>query len=118
MIVEGLKRIQSRQSQWVRAFAVPLPFDENRFDLVVCLEVLEFTPNPGETLQELKRVLKPGGWLLVTNRIGWEAAWILGKTSPKEVFIRNLVDLGFHGIEILPWQKDYDLAWARKTFAI
>ena len=43
-----------------------LPWDDGSFDLVTCLDVLEHTPEDRVALQELRRVTKPGGWLLLT----------------------------------------------------
>lgn len=106
---------RSNAVDWMRAFAVPLPFAEGTFDVVVSLEVLEFTPSPPETLSELVRVLKPGGWLLITNRVGKEAPWILGKTHTKDEFPEILQSEGFQDVTVYPWQMDYDLAWARKS---
>jgi SAM-dependent methyltransferase len=49
--------------------AEALPFHDSTFDAVTCLEAIEFTPDPPATLRELVRVLRPGGVLLVTNRV-------------------------------------------------
>ncbi|HWF73731.1 MAG TPA: class I SAM-dependent methyltransferase [Solirubrobacteraceae bacterium] len=43
-----------------------LPWGDDSFDLVTCLDVLEHTPDDRVALQELRRVTKRGGWLLVT----------------------------------------------------
>ena len=43
-----------------------LPWPDETFDLVTCLDVVEHTPDDRATLLELRRVLRPGGWLLVT----------------------------------------------------
>lgn len=102
---------------WLRAWAVPLPFASQSFDVVVCLEVLEFTPNPRKTLSEMRRVLRPGGWLITTNRIGWQAPLILGRTFPKHRFPSVLERLGFVSVEIRPWQVDYDMALARRPWS-
>lgn len=99
---------------WVEAWARPLPFAPDHFDLVASLEVLEFTPDPRATLRELSRVLRPGGWLLVTNRIGWQARLILGRTFSPDAFSAALKQVGLIDVEVFPWQEDYDLAWARK----
>lgn len=101
---------------WVRAWAVPLPFSRSAFDLVMCLEVLEFTPHPEATLKELARVLRPGGWLLITNRVDWQAPLILGRTWSRETFHAILSRNGLQDVQVYPWQKTYDLAWARKAW--
>jgi SAM-dependent methyltransferase len=43
------------------------------FDLVYCHTVLHFTPRPGQMIQEIHRVLRPGGAaiLMVVNRRSW-----------------------------------------------
>lgn len=43
-----------------------LPWADDTFDLVTCLDVIEHTPDDRATLASLRRVTRPGGWLLVT----------------------------------------------------
>lgn len=43
------------------ANALQLPFADNTFDKVICSEVLEHIPDFKAALQEIERVLKPGG---------------------------------------------------------
>ncbi len=43
-----------------------LPWPPDTFDLITCLDVIEHTPDDRATLRELRRVGKPGGFLLVT----------------------------------------------------
>jgi ubiquinone/menaquinone biosynthesis C-methylase UbiE len=43
-----------------------LPWGDGTFGLITCLDVIEHTPDDRATLRELRRVCKPGGWLLVT----------------------------------------------------
>jgi ubiquinone/menaquinone biosynthesis C-methylase UbiE len=113
----GMLRVGRRhapRAQWVRGRADPLPFADGAFDIVVSLELIEFTPRPGDTLRELVRVLRPGGNLLVTNRVGREAPWILGRTVRRERFADVLRALGLQDVILYPWQVEYDLAWAWK----
>jgi len=70
MLALGRRLTPPGSTIWVQAWSVPLPFAEGSFDIVVSLEMLEFTPKPLVTLTEMVRVLCPGGWLLVTNRVG------------------------------------------------
>ena len=107
----------SNQVSWIQGWAVPLPLASETFDAVVCLEVTEFTPRPRSTISELRRVLRPGGWLLISNRIGWQAPLILGRTVSRRRFPGFLSEIGFTDVEVVPWQVDYDMAWARKPWS-
>ena len=44
-----------------------LPFQNQCFDVVLCLEVLEYVPSPAAALDELNRVLKPDGTLILST---------------------------------------------------
>jgi ubiquinone/menaquinone biosynthesis C-methylase UbiE len=115
MLALGRKLTAHPAVAWVRGWALPLPFPTGTFDFVVSLEMLEFTPNPRRTVQELVRVLRPGGWLLITNRVSRDARWIFGRTIRRANFSAFLESAGLNDIDVFPWQVDYDLAWARKT---
>ncbi|MCZ8197455.1 MAG: class I SAM-dependent methyltransferase [Flavobacterium sp.] len=49
-----------------------LPFNEERFDSMLCTEVLEHVFNIEELLSEFNRVLKKGGIALITTPFMWE----------------------------------------------
>lgn len=53
-----------------------LPFEDGMFDLMTCLDVLEHVPDDRLALRELRRVCKPGGWLLATVP-AYPALWSL-----------------------------------------
>ncbi len=92
-----------------------LPFDDGTFDAVTCLEALEFTPNPQDVLAELVRVLRPGGVLVTSNRIGRDAKIMPGRTFTPAEFKRLLGEFPLEDVRVHSWQMDYDLAWAIKT---
>lgn len=46
----------------VKADICNLPFQDNSFDVILCNHVLEHIPDDTKAMQELYRVLKPGGW--------------------------------------------------------
>lgn len=46
--------------------APALPFEDARFDAVIASSMLEYVPDAAVELREIRRVLKPGGWLLAT----------------------------------------------------
>jgi SAM-dependent methyltransferase len=47
--------------------AQPLPYPDESFDLVTCSEVLEHVENFRAVLREIRRVLKPGGLMVITT---------------------------------------------------
>ena len=48
-----------------QADVVGMPFAPNSFDSIICLGMIQHTPNPLETLQSLNKHLKPGGTIFV-----------------------------------------------------
>jgi SAM-dependent methyltransferase len=50
----------------VQANLEAMPFEADRFDLAVSFDVIEHLDNDREALRELRRVVRPGGLLLVT----------------------------------------------------
>ncbi len=80
------------------ADAFALPFHENSFDVVTCMDFLEHVHSPGLCIQEISRVLKPGGlfffhtfnrnlvsWVLVIKGVEW-----LVKNTPKNMHVIEL----------------------------
>jgi len=66
---------RGRGHEDVHAGAVEqLPWPDETFALVTCLDVIEHTPDDRVTLRELRRVLRPGGHLLVTVP-AYQALW-------------------------------------------
>lgn len=85
-----------------------LPLRDASFDLVISAGVIEYLPGDGPFLRELRRVLKPGGRLLlcVTNRYGYSESLhsllyrikkIPGVTGAASS-LRRLVVGGQHGV--------------------
>lgn len=95
--------------------AASLPFADGSFDAVTCVEALEFLLNPSAALHEMTRVLRPGGVLLVTNRVNWEARLMPGKAFSNSTMRDMLASAGLTQIEIRHWQECYDLVWAQKN---
>lgn len=52
-------------------------FSDGMFDLVLVWHVLEHLPDPRETLQEIHRIIKPGGSTIIAvpNFSSWQARW-------------------------------------------
>jgi SAM-dependent methyltransferase len=46
--------------------AEDLPFVSGFFDVVLCTQMLEYVPDPQQAIDEIHRVLRPGGYLLLS----------------------------------------------------
>lgn len=93
--------------------AETLPFPDNTFDVITCLEALEFMSDSQAVLREIVRVLRPGGLLLTTNRI--RTRMMPGKTLSDEQLQALLESLGMDRVVIEYWQVDYNRVWAYKS---
>ncbi|HSP10278.1 MAG TPA: class I SAM-dependent methyltransferase [Candidatus Dormibacteraeota bacterium] len=70
----------------VRGVGERLPFADASFDLVVCVWVMEHLKEPETMLREVRRVLRPGGHLLLlTPNLRNPLMWLnrLGKALPR-----------------------------------
>ena len=59
------ERRHIQNAQFLQGNILSLPFGDSSFDLVVCMSVLEHIRDLGSAFRELKRVLRPGGLLMV-----------------------------------------------------
>ena len=118
MLDFGIKNLaesaQGSAANWVLGSAANLTFADAEFDVVTCLESLEFFPELERAINEMIRVLKPDGSLLITRRAGWEAKWFLGRYYSQEAFTKMLREKGLTDVILYQWQNNYDLAIGRK----
>ena len=101
-------------AMWLWKDGQQLPFVDGCFDAVSCLEALEFFPNRRQALEEMSRILRSGGTMLISNRRGLDALLMPGRAFSAEGLRDLLQELGFEFVETRPWQTYYDLVWARK----
>lgn len=114
MLKQAAKKLEADRNQ-VELLVSPaedLPFPDDVFDVVTCLEALEFMVNPKSVLCEIARVLRPGGLLLMTNRIDIR--------MPRKVFSGErltelLAECEIEDVMIEPWQEDYHRVWGTKV---
>ena len=45
-------------------------FDADMFDIVTSIEVLEHLNNPNTLVKEMKRIVRPGGKVYMTTKVG------------------------------------------------
>lgn len=62
----GLAAARRRGHRVEQAAVETLPFGEDSFDLVTCLDVIEHTDDDAVALRELRRVTRPGGHLVLS----------------------------------------------------
>jgi len=99
---------------FIQEDAEALSFPRNCFDCVTCLEALEFMRDPQAVVKEMVRVLKPGGILLLSNRVGSDAWFFPGQLCGRGNLERHLRCLELKDVQTELWQVHYDLIWARK----
>ena len=64
-VQKNLKNQPNFQYKVIDAQAIP--FDDDRFDLVIAIHMLFHLPDREKGLSEIKRVLKPSGWLFAST---------------------------------------------------
>lgn len=103
---------------WHLGEAGALPWAGESFDLVTCLEALEYLARPRRSLAEMARVLRPGGALVVSRWPDHWARMLPGRAFTAAALARELQRLGFEQVTSLPWQPGhYDLVTAWKPLA-
>jgi ubiquinone/menaquinone biosynthesis C-methylase UbiE len=103
---------------WLVGEAGTQPWADASFDLVTCLEALEYFPRPRRALAEMARVLRPGGALLVST---WPDGWarlLPGRAFTARGLAAELSRLGLVEIQAHPWQPgQYELVIATRPRA-
>ena len=102
------------QATLIRGDAHSLMLADGSLDAVTCLEALEFMRDPRQVVREMVRVLRPGGAMLVSNRVGLEAWLFPGRYCRRGRLEALLAQEGLVEIESRRWQVDYDLIWVRR----
>lgn len=107
-------RPPSQAATLVQGDAHRLMLADESVDAVSCLEALEFMADPRQVVREMIRVLKPGGIVLVSNRVGLDGWFFPRRYSGRGRLEAMLAREGLVEINSQRWQVDYDLIWAIK----
>lgn len=76
-MVKIAKSKNIENAQFILGSANKLPFDDDAFDIVTCIQSFHHYPYPNEAMREAYRVLKKGGlYILSDTGVGGIAAWI------------------------------------------
>jgi 2-polyprenyl-6-hydroxyphenyl methylase/3-demethylubiquinone-9 3-methyltransferase len=79
----AVNRARARGIEGRIGSASSIPFPNESFDIVTSIEVLEHLEDPLSAVKEARRVLKPGGSLIVTTpipSIPWNTIWKIWST--------------------------------------
>ena len=95
-----------------QASAEKLPYDDEMFDLVTAVETVYFWPNLSDCLQEVRRVLKPGGkFAIMVEVVDSDSKWtnvVDGMTAYTPDQLKTmLVDAGFVQTEVYRKKPSY-----------
>jgi len=60
-------KINYKPVTFVKGVGENLPYPDNYFDVVMCINVLDHTKSPSKVISEMRRVLKKGGMLYFEN---------------------------------------------------
>jgi SAM-dependent methyltransferase len=83
-----------------QADAQQLPFEDRTFDVVLMLEMIYYVPHPEQALAECRRILRPGGALMVCSPNPERLDFNPSPLSVRYFTARELAEMiGRHGFE-------------------
>jgi SAM-dependent methyltransferase len=98
------------------ALGEDLPFDDEQIDLVLISNALDHCEDPQEVLEEVKRVLRPGGFLAVNNctdlaSIHKHPGHLI---NIDEFWFHNQIDADFETVHELTFRRNgYRYGWVK-----
>ena len=93
-----------------------LPSDDALFDIVVCVDVLEHVADLETVLNEIKRVLKPGGvFLFDTIHRSWLATLVVVIFGE---YILRLLPIGTHDPKLFIKRAELESALQKRGFTM
>jgi SAM-dependent methyltransferase len=93
-----------------------LPYSDRSFDAVYCLSVLEHTHRYDSVVEELHRVLRPGGMLIVTFDISVDGEADI--PLPRAKLLIDLLERRFPAMQDLPSSRELPTAFAADALTI
>ena len=109
--------IEDNRVSLTQGSVLELPYGDQSADLVTALETIQFWPDIPQALAEIRRVLKPGGRLVIINRYPPEGSvwWNKIQLKSDEAYRSALEATGFAGIKInTEFRKHWIIAEAKR----
>lgn len=108
---QGVDYTNEDSSPDIVADATDIPIDSGAVSIVFCSQVIEHVPEPQAVVDECYRLLKPGGYLIITGPFYWplhEEPYDFHRFS--KYGFKNLLDkAGFSSYEIRPDGGDWSM---------
>jgi ubiquinone/menaquinone biosynthesis C-methylase UbiE len=108
---ENRDAIEKGRVQIERASVSQLPFPDAKFDLVSAIETIYYWPEPAKDLQEILRVLKPGGRVIVICETYIGGRWssfkapamklLAAKNFTMDEYKRMLTSAGYSDVQVV-----------------
>lgn len=119
------KLIATNRVEILRGSVKKTGFKNDFFDLVIAIETYYFWPNLAEAFQEISRILKKGGYLLIINEMIKDGVYevknaeIIAKTQvhlvPLKEIQRMLYSAGLSNVKVYRKRKsDWNAVFAKK----
>ena len=115
MLRRARQRVSSRRPQYVAADMTQLPFAARSFDCITCGWVLEHLPDPRPGLEEMARVLMPGGSLLLLATEDTYSGAIVSRTWQCRTYNRIELETACNDVG-LPWHEQLWFTPLHKLF--
>jgi 2-polyprenyl-6-hydroxyphenyl methylase/3-demethylubiquinone-9 3-methyltransferase len=118
--LQTAKKFETKPVNYILADARALPFKQEQFDVVVCLDFLEHVTEPEQIVDQIAKVLKPGGLFFYhTFSQNWLAylvvikgvEWFVQNTPPK----MHTYDLFINHRSVHKWCAENQLDFQKVT---
>ena len=99
-MIEVAKNKNLEGVNWVVGDCENLPFEENSFDAIICSNSFHHYPNPQKFFNSAKRVLKPGGRLILQDYTAPKfILWIMNHTEMPLANLMGHGDVGAYSLD-------------------
>lgn len=94
----GVAKLKNIDAEFIIGDASNIPFEDESFDIISSITMLEFVDNQDKVIQEIHRVLRKGGWFVLG---GLNANSIVGKNKDKDEVFKNATFFTIDDLKLL-----------------